>query len=195
MRIYFEDWSEFIFMLDQKGIRHGDKIIKCFATHLPESELKENIGKDSIVTIESDHSPFHANEVFRYERGVYTGLMLEEHLVSVGLSELGKETARALFRFAYEMGFNQSAMNEQEGKGWLIHHPFDDIDGIQKGKDSNGSLVDAELHLDVFFSESLALLEQVIGGTEGYGSRREGTLLRRPGLLDKITKLSRETES
>jgi hypothetical protein len=60
------------------------------------------------------------------------------------------------------MGFNQVAMAEPHGDGWLINHPFDDIDGVgfairEPERRSTG------LHLDIFFPESLIGLGNILG--------------------------------
>ncbi|HLL61215.1 MAG TPA: hypothetical protein VK338_05840 [Candidatus Nitrosocosmicus sp.] len=49
MYIYFEDWTEFMFILDKKGIPHGDKIIKVFAI---EDNPKQIIGREDLAVIE-----------------------------------------------------------------------------------------------------------------------------------------------
>lgn len=170
MYLHFEDWSLFLNQLKAKGIPHGEKIIKVFAS---KDDLRITLEKPDLIVLEINEKPFLANEVFDYgERGRYTGKELEEKLSTYNLSGFAKETIRSLFRFANQEGFTQAAMGLMKDGKWTIEHPLGDIDGVNIAQ---GNL-DREnaIHLDIFLPQSLEHLKEVVDFTD---SRKIATML------------------
>ncbi len=161
MFLHFSDWSEFIKSLEEKGIPHGGRIIKVYASH----EYPGNtLGRLTIPKVEVSGEPFTNNEVFAYpERESYTGTELEEEMTRKGLSEAAKFYVRALFRFANseELQACQFAMSlKDEGGNWMFDHPFEDLDGITESLSNprrNGAI-----HLDIFGPRSLVNLQKFV---------------------------------
>lgn len=148
-----EDWSQFLWVLEDKGIEHGGEIIKFFGSPRDPRLLFE---KPKLFVVESNGSPFKPKALFSYgARGTWTGKQLEDFLRNLSLPENATQVARALFRFANRRNLMlcQTGMQLRtpNGKRWLINHPMNDIDGFQT-KDST------KLHLDIFVPISLIRL-------------------------------------
>ncbi len=156
--LYFEDWSQFTFMLDGKGIEHGGRVIKVYASP---NDPREQLGDRNIKVIEVDDSPLN-NIAFSYEkRGWVFGEEIEKNINP--LSEFGKRTVRGLLRFSNreDLQFCQTGMKMKKSEGWLIDHPLEDIDGIEMSlqfPETRG----ATIHLDIFNKESLEKLAAII---------------------------------
>lgn len=164
MYLRLEDWSVFLYKLEDAMLPHGEHIIKVYPSEAdPRSPAL--LGRANIALFEVNAAPFSFDELFEYEgRGRYSGLELEKKLQELGIEGQAAGRFRALFRFAnkVETGFTQTAMalKNQDG-GWLIDHPFGDIDGWQQIL--TGRLIDPEkLHLDVFIPESLEKLAKLL---------------------------------
>ncbi len=175
--LYFEDWSQFIFQLDSKGIKHGNKIIKVYTSPIdPRTKLND----PNLKVIETEDSQL-TDETFAYgERGLYKGSEIENHMQ--GLNEAAKNSARALFRFANRenLQFCQAGMSLKKPDGtWLINHPIEDIDSIEPAKLSPEKR-SATIHLDIFVQDSLDKLAKLVdispNSKELLDARRGNTL-------------------
>lgn len=163
MYLHFEDWSNQLFLnqLKAKGIPHGEKIIKVFASV---DDPRIILRKPDLVALEISGKPFPKDEIFDYgERGKYSGKMLEEKLLGINLSDFGKEVIRSLFRFANQEGFTQTAMEIMIDGNWLIEHPLGDIDGIDIAKRYSDR--EKAIHLDIFLPQSLEHLREILDFT------------------------------
>lgn len=168
MYLYAENWSlPFLLELLSKKlegteISHGGKIIKIFASH---QDPRESMGKSSLVAWESDSNPFRADEVYEYkDREVYKGVDLERYLNSLGLTDLGKDISRALFRFANRSDtlFCQQTMEARLRDGqWAFNHPFDELDGIAEAL-QRPTERESGIHLDIFLPSSLQRLQKIV---------------------------------
>lgn len=163
MFVWFEDWSRFKYMLDQKGTPHGDSIIKVRASDV-DPRSAESFGRSSIAVLEISEAPFTESDVFEYgDRGVYTGLDIERAFEELELVESAKRNARTLFRFASlpETQFVREGMSLHSPDGsWLIDHPILDLHGYDYGVE--GKLQPEQIHLDIFVAESLQRLAQLL---------------------------------
>lgn len=160
MYLSFSDWSSFIKDLDRKGIPHGDKIIKVYATR---EDPRRLLKRPDIFVVESNGDPFTEEEFFKYPgRQAYRGQELEESLVERGLTEDAKERFRAIFRFANlpETQFCQYAMPYTQDGKWVFDHPLDIIDGLKLAA-RNHEGRSAGIHLDIFSARSLANLRKL----------------------------------
>lgn len=162
MYLRFEDWSTYLYILDNKGIPHGDRIIKVFASLEDPREISD---KKTLTVEMSDGSAFKPSECFDYgERGSYSGKDLEEYLEEKKLPPEAKEVVRALFRFSNrpDLRFCQTGMSiyDNEGKP-VINHPMEDMDGIRNFHLGRATAYD-QIHLDIFNPQSLEHLEQLI---------------------------------
>lgn len=159
MYLHFEDWSHApsaTYKLENRGIPHNGTIIKVFASS---EDPRTVLNSPQLKVLEIDDSPFE-DEVYEYaERGTFTGLELEAYLEKNNLSELGKRTVRAIFRFSYGEGFSQNAMGARTEKGWFFDHPFAAIHGADKKKFLDR---EANMHLDIFYPPSLEHLREVV---------------------------------
>ncbi len=89
MYLRFEDWSQFIYVLEEKKITHGGSIIKIYASETHPFELYP---RNNFAVYDIPHDPFQPNEVFDYgARGRYSGQDLEGYLQHLNLSNLGKK--------------------------------------------------------------------------------------------------------
>ncbi|HRN96554.1 MAG TPA: hypothetical protein PLD54_03860, partial [Candidatus Levybacteria bacterium] len=174
-----EDWSHPIFFsqIEQKGILHGDRFVKVFAT-----ADDPRIYTPKLVEIfESSGDPFQDDEVYPYEgRGLYAGKELESYLRSLDLSVAGQHVVRALFRFANnEIGIIPNIMQMKEDGEWVFNHPFDEIDGLKSNKRYIGNK-ELDIHIDIFHPTSLELLNRFVDfhDPEAMLSFREGRTLR-----------------
>lgn len=161
MYLRFEDWSMPILMerLNDKGVTHGDKIIKVFAT---DEDPRITYKKDSLSVVEINDEPFR-DEVFDFgERGIFTGQDFEQGIMRKGVSEHAAKTARALARFATreDTRFAYVAMRLKAGEDFLIQHPLDGIDGWARV--AEGRTAEESLHLDIFTPTSLGRLRQLV---------------------------------
>jgi hypothetical protein len=160
MYLYFENYSHYLFMLDQKGTPHGDKIIKVYAA---EADPRIRLGKPKLAVVESPDHPF-STEIFVYPgRETYTGVQIEEMINRLNLNEIGIRIVRALFRFSNrpDLEFCQAGMAIKNDRGWLIDNPLQDIDGLNQSTRS-ADIKSLVLHLDIFVPESLRRLDQLI---------------------------------
>lgn len=158
MFLHFEDWSHAAPALDEKGIRNCGRVIKVFGTL---ENPRVTLEKRGLAVVPGNSGGFDPKEKFEYpNRETYSGRMFTTDLGTLRLGRTGERTLRSLFRFAYEHGFNQAAMSERAGDGWLTQHPFYDVDGIEKASQDNRQAVN--LHLDIFFPESLDALRDVV---------------------------------
>lgn len=163
MFIYFEDWSEFTHMLDQKGIAHGGKIIKVYTSTRDPREVH---GRQDLAFFEIDDTPLREEEVFSYgERENFTGRDIEDYLATLELTPEVIQRMRALFRFANQSDtqFTREGMSlkNQDG-GWLINHPIEEIDGLSHAR-RNPEKMGMLVHLDVFVPASTERLLRLIG--------------------------------
>ncbi|MFA5933440.1 MAG: hypothetical protein WCV81_04155 [Microgenomates group bacterium] len=158
MYLHFSDWSHLKNSLDEKGIPHGNKIIKIYAG---ENDPRVILKRQNLFTIESDGKPFRPNEIFHYEnRKSYTGSELEEKLNSLGLDEVAKPRLRALFRFSNlpEIQSTQDMMATKNPDGsWKYNDPFEDIDGIELALRVPQRRT--TLHADIFYESTLQRLK------------------------------------
>ncbi len=155
--IYFEDYSQFTFMLDHKKIEHGGRIIKAYAAPFDPS-IQLNNGELKIIT--ADDSPLNG-EVYSYpDRGVFRGNEIEERIFY--LDDFGKSAVRGLMRFSNrdDLQFCQTGMAMKKGRDWLIPHPLEDIDGISTF--SAAKVGSAGIHLDIFNAQSLKRLSTIV---------------------------------
>ncbi|MDO8570669.1 MAG: hypothetical protein Q7R97_03745 [Candidatus Daviesbacteria bacterium] len=161
MNLHFSNWSAFMPLLDQKGIPHGDTIIKIYGSR---RDPREILKRPSLFVFNINDSSFGKDEVFKYQnRESYTGLILENKLEEIGLNEAGKEYARALFRFSNlpEIQSCQFMMSIKNPDGkWMFDNPFVGIDGIRLAR-INPQKGNPALHLDIFSQESLFRLRQL----------------------------------
>lgn len=160
MFIHFEDYTQFTWVLDKKGISHGGRIIKVFATR---DDPRSIFDKPTLQSLQLSDEPLTEMDKFDFgERNIYTGSDYEIYMTNHVFTELGKRIARTLIRFASQenTGFTQAAMNAKYKDGsWLISHPLEDIDSLNKAS-INGK--ENLLHLDIFFPESLRRLKQIV---------------------------------
>lgn len=160
MYLHFEDWSAPMWLekLDRDGLPHTGKIIKVMASDLdPSKELK----KPTLTVLSSDGTPFTTEETYAYSgRETYSGAGLEETLGDFGLNPRASRAVRALFRFANQHGFCQAAMAATTEEGWLIDHPFGDIDGIEAAQRQPRK--ETGIHLDIFFPDSISIIRGVV---------------------------------
>src|SRR5690349_2539649 len=97
MYLRFEDWSNFLFVLDKKGYPHGDRIIKVYTSQEDPRGLYD---KPDLVVFKSEGHPF-SDEVFDMgDRGQFSGKDIEAQLATKGVTDKGKEIVRALLRFS-----------------------------------------------------------------------------------------------
>ena len=144
--------------LDKKNLPHSNRVIKVLASA---GDPRRELGKGTLATASVVDIPFSATEIFDYEgRQAYSGDELEAKLQAYELSQRGNKTVRALFRFANQHGFTQDSMTTTKGNGWLIEHPFGDIDGI----DIATRIASREplIHLDLFLPATMVALRQVV---------------------------------
>jgi hypothetical protein len=157
--LYFEDWSHYIFQLDEKGIEHGNKIIKAYTSPV---DPRVKLNDANLKVAEMDDSALHS-EIFGYqERGVFTGSDIENHITN--LNEFAKRSVRALFRFANreDLQFCQTGMQMKKADGqWLIDHPIKDIDSIDFAE-KFPTKRSATIHLDIFNKNSLVRLAHIL---------------------------------
>lgn len=162
MFLFFEDWSEPMFMsaLDEKGIPHGDRIIKVMAS---DKNPRESL-RPEIAVFESDDGPL-TTEAFRYpDRGVFTGSELEERLAKSGINDTSVRIVRALFRFANRKDVQscQEAMSIKNDRGeWVISNPLEDIDGIEAAALGDPRRVTC-IHLDIFRLDTIRRLRRLV---------------------------------
>jgi hypothetical protein len=160
MYLHFEDWSGSMWLgeLDKDELPHSGKIIKVMASDLdPSKELE----KPTLTVVASDGAPFTAEETYVYpDRETYGGSGLEETLGDFNLNPRANRAVRALFRFANQHGFCQAAMTATTEKGWLIDHPFGDIDGIEAAQRQPGR--ETGIHLDIFFPNSVSIIRNIV---------------------------------
>lgn len=157
--LYFEDWSIFTHRLDSKGIVHGGKIIKIFSS--PKDPRGSN---PAFKVVEADDSPLHG-ETFDYARGTWTGEQIEEDLA--GLEEQARRSVRALFRLANDgsLAFCETAMGLRHNGDWLIDHPLQVVDGIDKALRAP-KVKSSCTHLDIFTEKSLSRLAGIVDISE-----------------------------
>lgn len=161
MYLFFSDWSQFLPLLEARGIPHGGRIIKAYAV---KQDPKITLKKPGLVVLESTTQPFTKDEVFDYgERGTYKGPKLEEEMQRLGLSAIASQTIRALFRFANakENAFCQYAMSIQVEGRWFIDHPFGGLHGLDKAIE-DPERRSRSIHLDIFTERSLTVLRRII---------------------------------
>lgn len=161
MYLRFEDWSQFTGYLDRKGISHGGRIIKIYAT---DEDPRIKFGKEGLAVVESSDEPFKSDEVFDFgERGVFTGQDLEDAISAKQANELAGRTARALARFAVreDTRFAYVGMQVKVGERFLIQHPLDGIDGWERVVGGQQGQ-EGSLHLDIFTPTSLGRLRQIV---------------------------------
>jgi hypothetical protein len=157
MYLHFEDWSQFLFRLEERGLLHGSHILKVYANDEdPRSATKYD--RVNIAVFEVDDSNLKADEVFTYQnRETYSGKDIEQKLQSIGLSDSATKRVRALFRFSNqpETQFTQAAMKLKSPEGnWLIQHPLEDINGFDLALRDPHQYSDV-VHLDIFEPDSL----------------------------------------
>lgn len=153
--LHFEDWSQFTDFLTQKGMPHGDRIIKVKASL---EDPRDTFEKKTLEVLRYSGGPFK-KEIFDFgERGIYSGVAVEQYMEERCFTETGKRVARALFRFAVqpEAGYVQRAMAFKRGDRWLIDHPMEDLDGLAYASRTGQ---EGRIHLDIFYPDSLEALK------------------------------------
>lgn len=179
MFIRLEDWSHPIFFsqIQRKGVPHGDRFIKIFASE----ENPRLYTAKPIHVFESSGTPFRADEMYQYpNRDSFTGMDLEKEVQHLMLSSHGQERVRALFRFAHhDIGIIPHIMSVQENGEWVFSHPFEEIDGIRPTKKFYGNK-ELDIHIDIFHPSSLAVLRQSVDLTDSTRmlNFREGRILK-----------------
>ncbi|MBI4058335.1 hypothetical protein HY408_01070 [Candidatus Gottesmanbacteria bacterium] len=159
--LYFEDYSMFTFVLDQKGIEHGGKIIKVFATR---DDPREVFLQSHLAVVMVDDGPL-IDEDFEFPTRElsWRASQIEADLMDRTTQPLVREIARALLRFASlpETQFLISGMSLRDNTGhWVISHPLDEIDGWKLS--DRGKEFMTSLHLDIFRPLSLESLRQMV---------------------------------
>lgn len=188
MYLYFEDATKFLFMLDQKGIPHGDRIVKVFAS---ENDPRVRILRKGLVIIESPHYSLDQEKFSYGQRGVYEGGDIESMIGAFGLNSLGQEIVRSLFRFSNrpDLGFCQAGMALTVDGKWLINNPLGDIDGIDQACHSPETRT-LSIHLDIFVPESLQRLDKLVG----FGNKDHLVTMREGLILKGLDRNSRRPE-
>ena len=162
--LFFGNWSAFIPLLDEKGISHGDKIIKVYTSPVdPRKRLKE----ENLKVIEGDDSPLNGITFDYKDRGRFSGDDLEKELE--GLDNYSKRASRALIRFANreDTGITPTGMTLKDSSGkYLMEGSLDEVDGIKKLPGFNG-LRGIGFHIDVFDEWSLNKLSKIVDTSEG----------------------------
>ncbi len=159
MFIYFEDWTVPIYIdsLNKKSLRNEGRLIKAFASPIDPRKFF-NQPKIKVLEVSSKNL---LSERFDYgNRGVYDGEEIEEELEK--LTDVGKEIARSLFRFANWNEFQccQAAMLEKKDGKWLIDHPIKVLDSIDTAIQESKRV--GTMHLDIFFPEVLKNLQTIV---------------------------------
>lgn len=182
MFIHLEDWSApmFFAQIEKKGIPHGDTFIKIFASF--ENPVESFSNKPDLAVFEISGEPFSSDEYFQFsDREPYTGDVLEQDIQALQLTKPGEQVVRALFRFASreDIGIIQNVMRLRNDDGWILQHPFQEIDGIRPSKRYTGEK-ETSIHIDIYHPSSLAVLRHFIDidNAENLLSFREGYSLR-----------------
>jgi hypothetical protein len=177
--LYFEDATQFVSILNSKGIKNGGRIIKVFTSPF---DPRVRLEKPSLKVIETDDSSLQ-DMTFEYKhRGTYLGSDIEQEIAH--LRPYPQRSVRALFRFSNrkELQFCQTGMGMKVRGGWLISHPLQEIDGISQSINSPDSR-SATIHLDIFNRGSLWRLRHILNFSKDSGELvdflREGPLLRK----------------
>ena len=75
--LYFEDWSQFLPMLDHRGISHGNQIVKVYTAPV---DPRERLGEPNLkVVVENDIHLF-GEEYFYKDRGTFSGMSIESQI-------------------------------------------------------------------------------------------------------------------
>lgn len=161
--LYFEDATQFLFLLDYKQIAHGDRIIKVFPSPF---DPRIRLNDPNLKVIEEDDSPLF-DLTFRYkDRGTYTGVQIEEEMTLFhGFARRG---LRALFRFSNRenLRFCQTGMRIKRKGEWLIDHPFKEMD-IPEIDPQLVMFPSEQIHLDIFNRWSLKRLAKDVDISPG----------------------------
>jgi len=176
--LYFEDWSQFTFMLDQKEIEHGGRIIKVYTAPF---DPKQRLGKPNLKVIESNDSSLLGTQFIYKDRGIFSGVEIEQRIAR--LDTFPARSVRGLLRFSNreDLLFCQTGMGMKKDSEWLISHPLEDIDGLLEYPLLT-NLKAATIHLDIFNSGSLERLSKILDISPGSAEMLEpkaGLLLKR----------------
>lgn len=162
MYLRFEDWSSYIPWLDQRGVKHGEKIIKVYAS---DDDPREKFRKPTLAVVESSDAPFTDEEVFNFgQRGVFRGTDFERAIAERGANDKATRIARALARFATreDTRFAYVGMEQIKNDGsFLINHPLDGIHGWERVLGGRSG-EEETLHLDILTSISLPRLRAIV---------------------------------
>jgi len=161
MYLWFADFSQFTWALDDKGLMHNGVIIKVYPSVKDPRIILDN--PDLVVVEESDKKL--KTDYLYGDRGAWHAYKLEQYLSEkLGNNSLAIQAARALFRFSNrpDLMFCAVAMEHKKNGSYepLINHPMEEIDGWMYPV--NNSTRWAHLHLDVFFPGSIRILEKRI---------------------------------
>lgn len=160
MYVHFQNWTHQTLLdsLSERGIPHGDRIIKAFAT---DEDPRIILGRAALTVLPGDPHPFSDQEVFAYpDRSEFVGSELEEELASKNFGDVGIRTVRALFRFSNQYGFCQASMAAKFAGAWVMEHPFQHIDGMKIA--ARIPRRERTIHLDIFTPGSLGLLKSIV---------------------------------
>jgi len=160
MYVHFQDWTypALLESLSDKGIPHGDRIIKVFAS---DEDPRTSLGRAALTVLDSDSRPFSGGEVYAYpDRRDFSGDELEEELASKNFGDVGTRTVRALFRFSNQYGFCQASMAAKFAGAWVMEHPFQHIDGMKIA--ARLPRRERTIHLDIFTPRSLGVLKGIV---------------------------------
>jgi hypothetical protein len=176
--LYFEDWSQFTFMLEQKGIEHGGRIIKVYTAPF---DPRQHLGKPNLKVIESDDSSLLDARFSYKDRGTFSGAEIEQKIAR--LDTFPARSVRGLLRFSNreDLLFCQTGMGMKKDGKWLIDHPLEDIDGLLEFPLLT-NLKAATIHLDIFNSGSIDRLSKILNITPGSSEMldpKAGLLLKR----------------
>jgi hypothetical protein len=161
--LYFEDWSQFTFMLDQRGVEHGGRIIKTYASPF---DPRQRLDNPNLKVIQTDDSTLMGIKFGYKERGIFTGDEIEARIAN--LDTFPARTVRGLLRFSNreDLRFCQTGMEMKKEGQWLISHPIEDIDGLSTYPLWT-DIKNATIHLDIFNANSLKNLSHVLDISRG----------------------------
>jgi len=150
-------------MLDERGVDHGEKIIKVYTSPF---DPRPRLGNPNLKVVLADDSTLLGTK-FEYDgRGKFLGDEIEKRIANLGT--FPARSVRGLLRFSNreDLRFCQTGMEMKKGGDWLISHPLEDIDGLS----TYPLLTDiksATVHLDIFNATSLRRLSRILNISKG----------------------------
>lgn len=171
--LYFQDASNFIYRLNERGIVHGGRIIKVFPTLVdPRTKLGDQI---TVVTEES--AQFDPNAQFLGSNGhLFETRLLAQLPGDRTHSQLEQMFAYALLNFSHRHRILETTYQMIDGENKpLIKHPWDIVAGWP-----HSWRVPGALHVDIFSVDSLNTLRSIVDYDDPRNlvDRRDGAKLR-----------------